>query len=308
MKIVYFGSDDYSAEHLKFMVDSGFGVKLVVTQPDKPKGRGKKVLPTPVKKIAVKKGIEVITPMKVSEIHDVLREYDIGILVSFGKIIPEKILSAPRLGIFNVHPSLLPRYRGASPINRALESGDKETGVTLMKVSSKLDAGPIVLQRRIEIGDFESFGDLEKKLIEEGKKILSEFFKIVESGEIPMKEQDESKATYAPKITKEDLIVDFSKPCEFVKNKIRAYDPKPGAFSNLNGNVVKLFGVKDIRYGESSPGEIASVEREGAWIGCRDGEILVERIQFPGKKPVGFFDAKNGRKLKEGDRFTPPEL
>ncbi len=308
MKIVFFGSDDYSAKHLEFMIDSRFGVDLVVTQPDRPKGRGKKLLPTPVKELAIEKGVDVLAPEQISEIVDILKEYDLGILISFGKIIPENALKAPKLGIFNVHPSLLPKYRGASPVNRALENGERETGVTLIKLSTKLDAGPIVLQRQIEVGDFESFGELQERLIDEGKKILSEFLEIVKIGKIPLRDQDESLATYAPKITKMDLVVDFSKPCDVVKNKIRAYDPKPGTFSKLGDNTVKLFGVRDITEGSPTPGEILKIEKAGAWIGCGDGKLLIEKIQFPGKKPMKFLDARNGRKLKEGDRFTLSEI
>ena len=308
MKVVYFGSDEYSAKHLKFLIDSKVGVELVVTQPDRPKGRGKKLLPTPVKVLADEAGINVLTPERISEILEILRKFDIGILVSFGKIIPESVLNAPKFGIFNVHPSLLPKYRGASPINRALENGDKKTGVTLMKLSTDLDAGPIVLQRQVDVGDFESFGELEDRLVKEGEKLLSNFFEILESGEIQMRDQDGSGASYAPKITKKDLVIDFSRPCEVVKNKIRAYDPKPGAFSKIGNVVVKLFGVKDLRLGESDIGKSTSIERSGAWIGCKGGEILVERVQFPGKKPMRFFDAKNGRRLKEGDNFTLPEI
>lgn len=305
---MFFGSDDYSAKHLEFLIDSGFNVELVITQPDKPKGRGKRLLPTPVKKVAVGKGVNFITPNRIAEIVDILKEYDLGILISFGKIIPKIALEAPRLGIFNVHPSLLPKYRGASPMNRVLENGERETGVSLIKLSVRLDAGPIVLQRRVEIGEFERFGELEERLVEEGKKILSEFLEIAESGSIPLRDQDESQATYAPKITKRDLIIDFSKPCDLVKNKIRAYDPKPGAFSKLKKDTVKLFGVRDISEGSSTAGEILKIEKDGAWIGCGDGKLLVEKIQFPGKKPVRFIDAKNGRRIKEGDRFTLPEL
>ena len=302
------GSDEYSAEHLKHLAEMGISVDLVITQPDRPRGRGKKVRPTPVKETAEKLGIDVIHPEDLKSIVEKLSSYDLGILVSFGRIIPPEVLRAPRLGIFNVHPSLLPKYRGASPINRALENGEKETGVTIMKVTEKLDAGPIVLQRRVEIGPFETFGELERRLIELGKEMLEEFFEMLKKGELELVPQDDSKASYAPKIRKEDLIVDFSKECEVVKNKIRAYDPKPGAISEVNDTIVKLFGVKSIESETGEPGKVISITKEGALVGCSNGSVLIEKIQFPGKKVMTFWDAFNGRKIKEGDVFTLPGI
>ena len=308
MRVFFMGSDEYSAQHLKHLVDIGVNVDLVVTQPDRPKGRGKKLRPTPVKETAMRLGLEVIHPKDLRSITERLSSYEIGILVSFGRIIPPEVLRAPKLGIFNVHPSLLPKYRGASPINRALENGEKETGVTIMKVTEKLDAGPIALQRRVEIGPFETFGELERRLTELGKEMLEEFFEILEKGELELTPQDDSLASYAPKIRKEDLIVDFSKECEIVKNKIRAYDPKPGVMSNLNGTIVKLFGVKSIESEKGEPGRIIRITREGALVGCSSGSVLIEKVQFPGKKVVNFWDAFNGRKVKEGDVFTLPGI
>ncbi len=308
MKVVYFGSDIYSAEHLRFLMDQGCDIGLVVTQPDRPKGRGRRVLPTPVKSVALERGIEVVHPGNILELVEVLSNFDLGILISFGRIVPKEVLNAPRYGIFNVHPSLLPKYRGASPINRVLENGETETGVTIIKLVSKLDAGPVVLQRRVEIFPFENFGKLERKLIDLGKELLGDFLALVSSGNLELREQDESLASYAPKITKKDLIVDFSKPCEVVKNKIRAYDPKPGAFSRLNEQVVKLFEVSDMVFDNSLPGVVEVVTKSGGWVGCKDGRILLRKIQFPGKKPMSFLDAKNGGKLKEGDVFTLPEI
>ncbi len=304
LKVAFFGSDEFAADFLKHLVENGVSVALVITQPDRPKGRGKRVLPTPVKEEALRLGLEVAHPKKLSDLKKKLEDFDVGIVVSFGRIIPPSLLSAPRWGLFNVHPSLLPKYRGAAPVVRALENGEEETGVTIFKVTEELDAGPIALQRRVKVGSFETFGELNERLKELGKEMVLELLEILENGELQLKEQDHSKATYAPKISKDDPLVDFTFPCEKVKDKIRAYDPKPGAFSFLKGQKMRLFGVRDMREGGGDPGRVLEITKRGAWIGCGKGSVLVQKIQFPGKKPIDFWSAKNGRKIEEGDVFS----
>lgn len=304
LKVAFFGSDEFAADFLKHLVENGVSVALVITQPDRPKGRGKRVLPTPVKEEALRLGLEVAHPKKLSDLKKKLEDFDVGIVVSFGRIIPPSLLSAPRWGLFNVHPSLLPKYRGAAPVVRALENGEEETGVTIFKVTEELDAGPIALQRRVKVGSFEAFGELNERLKELGKEMVLELLEILENGELQLKEQDHSRATYAPKISKDDPLVDFTFPCEKVKDKIRAYDPKPGAFSFLKGQKVKLLSVMDMGEEEGDPGRVLEITKRGAWIGCGKGSVLVQKIQFPGKKPIDFWSAKNGRKIEEGDVFS----
>jgi methionyl-tRNA formyltransferase len=301
------GTPEFAAEILEHLIKNGFNVVGVVTQPDKPRGRGRKVAPTPVKAVAEKHEVPFIQPESINkkEALEFLRSVrpDVIIVASYGKILGEKVLSLPRLGCYNIHPSLLPKYRGASPIQRVLENGEERTGVTIYKMVRELDAGPIALQREISIDPFETFDQLEKRLIELSKEMSIEFLEKLKVGDIELKEQDHSRATYAPMIKKEDLIVDFSKDAESVKNKIRAYDSRPGARAFLGNVEVKLFGVTAIDSSGDEPGLINYIDREGAWIGTGDGKVKVRYIQFPGKKKMTFWEAKNGRLIIEGMRF-----
>jgi len=307
LRIVFVGTPEFAAEILEHLIKNGFNVVGVVTQPDKPRGRGRKVAPTPVKAVAEKHEVPFIQPESINkkEALEFLRSVrpDVIIVASYGKILGEKVLSLPRLGCYNIHPSLLPKYRGASPIQRVLENGEERTGVTIYKMVRELDAGPIALQREISIDPFETFDQLEKRLIELSKEMSIEFLEKLKVGDIELKEQDHSRATYAPMIKKEDLIVDFSKDAESVKNKIRAYDSRPGARAFLGNVEVKLFGVTAIDSSGDEPGLINYIDREGAWIGTGDGKVKVRYIQFPGKKKMTFWEAKNGRLIIEGMRF-----
>lgn len=309
MKVVFLGTDEYAASHLRCLLEKGIDVVLAVSQPDRPKGRGRKLLPTPVKEIALKCGLEVIQPQKLTkEIAKRLSNFDIGIVVSYGKVIPESVFAAPRYGMFNVHPSLLPRWRGAAPIQRALEAGDTEIGVTIFRVEKELDSGPIALQEKLKIGEYETYGELEKRLINLGCDMLIEFLRLVEDERIDLRPQ-EGRPVYARKISKDDTMVDFSADAIGVKNKIRAYDPKPGAWALLREERVKLFGVKGVYLDVYEPfGKILKISREGGVISCGSGAVLVEKIQFPGRKPVSFQDALNGRLLSEGMSFKKKSL
>ncbi|KHC90459.1 methionyl-tRNA formyltransferase [Thermotoga sp. Mc24] len=307
MRIVFVGTPEFAAEILEHLIKNRFNVVGVVTQPDKPRGRGRKVAPTPVKAVAERHGVPFIQPESINkkEALEFLRSVrpDVIIVASYGRILGEKILSLPELGCYNIHPSLLPKYRGASPIQRVLENGEERTGVTIYKMVKELDAGPIALQREIFVNPFETFDQVEKRLIELSKEMLIEFLEKLKAGDIELKDQDHSLATYAPMIKKEDLIVDFSKDAESVKNKIRAYDSRPGARAFLGNDEVKLFGVTAIDSSGDEPGLINYIDKEGAWIGTGNGKVKVRYIQFPGKKKMTFWEAKNGRSIIEGMRF-----
>ncbi|PLV59247.1 methionyl-tRNA formyltransferase [Thermotoga sp. KOL6] len=307
MKVVFVGTPEFAGEILEHMVRNGINIVGVVTQPDKPRGRGRKMLPTPVKIVAEEYKIPCIQPESINkkEALDFLQVVvpDVILVVSYGKILGKKVLSLPKYGCYNVHPSLLPKYRGASPIQRALENGEKKTGVTIYRMVKELDAGPIALQEEVDIDPFETFDHLERKLIELSKKMVLEFFEKLKKGKIELREQDHSQATYAPIIKKEDLFVDFSKDAETVKNKIRAYDSKPGARVFLGNDEVKLFGVISLDSSDDEPGLIHYIDREGAWIGTAKGKVKVRYIQFPGKKKITFWEAKNGRLIEEKMRL-----
>lgn len=302
MRIIFLGTPEYASKHLEALLDSGFDVIGVVTQPDRPVGRGRRIASSPVKDFALKRKLPVFEKMK-DVPFDALKP-DIGIVVAYGALIKEKYLDLLPRGFYNVHPSLLPKYRGAAPIQRAIENGEKVTGVTLFKLTKELDSGPIALQVPVNISDYENFDSLENRLIEVGKRILVDF--LTNPGPFSLVPQDHSQATYAPKITVQDTIVSFDKGAEQVKDKIRAYDSQPGARAVLNKETVKIFGVKRIEKikHDMIPGTIVHIDNEGGHIATIDGIVVVSQIQFPSRKRISFLAAMNGRLIKIGDRFS----
>ncbi|HOK82700.1 MAG TPA: methionyl-tRNA formyltransferase [Pseudothermotoga sp.] len=302
MRIIFLGTPEYASKHLEVLLEYGQNIVGVVTQSDKPSGRGQRISSSPVKEVALKVRIPVFERIK-DVPFDMLRP-DIGIVVAYGALIREKYLNLLPLGFYNVHPSLLPRYRGAAPIHRALENGERVTGVTIFRLTKELDAGPIAMQVSIEIDEYENFDSLESRLIETGRNMLIDFLK--NPGSFQLSEQDASQATYASKIGSEDLVVDFSMSAEKVKNKIRAYDSTPGARAMLNGQFVKLFGVKKVLKWKSDavPGTIVHIDNEGGYISTLDGAVVVSQIQFPSKRRITFLSAMNGRLVSIGDRFS----
>jgi len=298
MRILFLGTPHFAAKHLETLLKEGLDVVAVVTQADKPFGRGLRLTPSPVKVLAQQAKIPVYEQLKQVP-FDVLN-IDICIVVAYGKIIPRKYLDM--LPFYNVHPSLLPKYRGAAPIQRAIENGEKSTGVTIFKLTDQLDAGPIVMQESVEIEEFETFDEVEAKLLNLGCQMLVEFLKNPFSHDLVP--QDESQASYAPKIEEEDLLVDFAQPAERVKDKIRAYDSRPGARTFLNGQCVKLFGVRAIEPCSTNvPGTVIRINRDGAFVATSTGLVLISHVQFPGKRKMTFFEAYNGRLIKINDRF-----
>ena len=298
MRILFLGTPHFAAKHLETLLKEGLDVVAVVTQADKPFGRGLRLTPSPVKVLAQQAKIPVYEQLKQVP-FDVLN-IDICIVVAYGKIIPRKYLDM--LAFYNVHPSLLPKYRGAAPIQRAIENGEESTGVTIFKLTDQLDAGPIVMQESVEIEEFETFDEVEAKLLNLGCQMLVEFLKDPFSHDLVP--QDESQASYAPKIEEKDLLVDFAQPAERVKDKIRAYDSRPGARTFLNGQCVKLFGVRAIEPCSTNvPGTVIRINRDGAFVATSTGLVLISHVQFPGKRKMTFFEAYNGRLIKINDRF-----
>lgn len=298
MRVLFLGTPHFAAKHLEALLKNGLEVVAAVTQPDKPCGRGLKPAPSPVKVLAQSANIPVYEQLKQVP-FDTLK-IDVCIVVAYGKLIPKKYLDM--LPFYNVHPSLLPRYRGAAPIQRAIENGEKITGVTIFKLTEQLDAGPIVMQERVEIGEFETFDEVEAKLLNLGCRMLAEFLRNPFS--YPLVPQDESLASYAPKIEEKDLFVDFTQPASKVKDKIRAYDSRPGARAFLDGCCVKIFGAKALEPGSEEAGKIVRVDKNGAHIATPTGFVVVSHIQFPGKRKMTFFEALNGRLLRVNDKFN----
>lgn len=311
-RIVFMGTPEFGGIVLEEIIKNGYNVIGVFSQPDKPKGRGRKVEPTYVKSIALKYGIPVFQPKSVSkgEGFETLVKLNPNIIITaaFGKILRKNVLEYPEKGCWNVHASLLPKYRGAAPIQRAIENGEKETGITIYKMAEALDAGDIAIQKAIPIEINDNLGAVYNKLVELAKEIIIEFLEKFDS--LTLVSQDDSLATYAEKITSEDLKVNFNWDAIKVHNKIRAYDPIPGVSCEIRGEIVKLFGselVENYSKKEEIPyenGTIFDKDNTGIYVKCENGIVKIKEIQFPNKRKITTIDAINGRKLNIGDRFV----
>lgn len=311
-KIVFMGTPEFGGVVLEELIKNGYNVVGVFSQPDRPKGRGRKVEPTYVKSVALKYGIPVFQPKSVSKAEGfetlVKLNPNIIITTAFGKILRKNVLEYPEKGCWNVHASLLPKYRGAAPIQRAIENGENETGITIYKMVEKLDAGDIAIQKAIPIDINDNFGIVYNKLLELAKEAVLEFLEKFDS--LTLVPQDDSLATYAEKITPQDLKVDFNWDAIRVHNKIRAYDPISGVSCEINSEIVKLFGselVRDYTTKKEVPyknGTIFDKNDTGIYVKCENGVVKIKEIQFPNKRKISTIDAINGRKLAIGDRFV----
>jgi methionyl-tRNA formyltransferase len=311
-RIVFMGTPEFGGIVLEEIIKNGYNVIGVFSQPDKPKGRGRKVEPTYVKSIALKYGIPVFQPKSVSkgEGFETLVKLNPNIIITaaFGKILRKNVLEYPEKGCWNVHASLLPKYRGAAPIQRAIENGESETGITIYKMAEALDAGDIAIQKAIPIDINDNLGAVYNKLVVLAKEIIIEFLEKFDS--LTLVSQDDSLATYAEKITSEDLKVNFNWDAIKVHNKIRAYDPIPGVSCEIRGEIVKLFGselVENYSKKEEIPyenGTIFDKDNTGIYVKCENGIVKIKEIQFPNKRKITTIDAINGRKLNIGDRFV----
>ncbi|MGI6732824.1 MAG: methionyl-tRNA formyltransferase [Anaerovoracaceae bacterium] len=305
MRIVYMGTSDFAVPPLKRIKEEGYEIPLVITQPDRPKNRGMKVQPTPVKIQAEEYGIPVLQPESISDSSELIRylqetDPDIIVVAAYGKLLPKSLLSLPRLGCVNIHASLLPKYRGAAPIQRAILSGDAETGVTLMYMSEGMDEGDMIAKKAVPI-DNKTAGQLWNELALLGADLLAETLPAIEAGTAGRTAQDSNLATYAPKITKEDGLVDFHQKAEVIERQIRAMNPRPGAYTFLEGVPIKLFSAELVGSDVNDrPGLIKDVSRKGILVAAGEGDLLVTRIQMPGKRPMDVSEYIKGNKIEIG--------
>jgi methionyl-tRNA formyltransferase len=312
MRVLFFGTSDFAVPSLDALVASGrHQVISVVTQPDKPAGRGQHVAMSPVKHAALRHILPVLQPKRVRrpEFLEVARELkpDVLALAAFGQIIPQALLDLPPYGPINVHGSLLPAYRGAAPIQYALLNGETETGVTTMWMDATLDTGDILLKRALPIDPDDTTGTLAPKLAEIGAELLIETLGLLAEGRCPRTPQDDALATYAPPITPEDSRVRWNEPAERTRNRIRALSPKPGVYAETNGRRVKLWQVS--RRGtwlppyERSAGTVLAVTKEGVEVATGDGALLLEEVQQEGSRRMPAADWARGARIQAGDRF-----
>jgi len=310
MKIVFMGSPDFAVPSLEAML-ARHEVVLVVTQPDKPAGRGSKLTAPPVKVVAERAGVPVLQPASARrpEVAEALRATgaELGVVVAYGKILPRAVLEAFPRGCINVHGSLLPRWRGAAPIQRAVMAGDAETGVCIMQLDEGMDTGPVLLERRIAIGAEETAGELFERLAGIGAEALVEAVAAIEAGTAVATAQPAEGATHAAMLTKADGAIDFARPAAEVAARIRGVDPWPGAVARLRGEVVKIFGARAIGNGNGDGnGNVAEIGEEGMKVEAGEGTVLVRHIQFPGGRRMRVIEAMRGNKIAVGDRLERP--
>ncbi|WP_281756861.1 methionyl-tRNA formyltransferase [Succinatimonas hippei] len=299
-KIIFAGTPDFAAVHLKALIDAEIIPCAVYTQPDRPAGRGHKLTPSPVKELALLHNIEVLTPENFKNKEDVDKflsfNADLAIVVAYGVILPDSIVHGPKLGCINVHGSLLPAYRGAAPIQRALLDGNDRTGVTIMKIVKELDAGDMFIKAEIPISADDTSGSLFDKLASLGAKTLVDNLPDILAEKITAKKQDPSLATYAKKITKEEARLNFNDSAENCNLKIRGLNPWPIANASIDNIVFKIFKAKVLNDNQGKePGTIISVDKKGISVACAEGAVCLEIIQAPGKGRVNAADFARSR-------------
>lgn len=310
LKILFMGTPDFAEACLKALVENGQNVLAVITQPDKQNGRGMKVQFCDVKKYALEKELPVYQPetLKDGAIQGLLEELcpDIIVVVAYGKILPEYVLKFPKYGCINVHGSLLPEYRGASPIQRAVIDGKKITGVTTMYMDKGLDTGDMLLKREYEIGENTNTGEAFDDLAKIGAELLLETLDGLEKGSITPIPQNENSATYAEKIFKDECAVSFDDNAQTVHNKIRGLYPFPGAFCYNDGKLLKLCESRVYKGNvpEGKTGEVVELSKEGILVKCREGALLLTKLKPEGKGVMNASDLINGRKISMGDMLS----
>jgi methionyl-tRNA formyltransferase len=314
MKTVFMGTPELAATVLEHLYDSENQVELVITQPDRAKNRGKKIMMPPVKEVALAHNTEVMQPEKIrndAETIARLREIapDIIVVAAYGQIIPEEILNLPKFGCINVHASLLPKLRGASPIQQAIVQGEEKTGVTIMQMEKGLDTGDMILSEEVEIGSMNA-SELTDCLAQMGGKLVIEAMKLIEDGKAVFVPQDDEKSTYAGLVSKQDGKIDFNKSPEEVERLIRGFDPWPGAFCHYNPNSdvepLQMKIWKAIPTDEPcnlEAGTIVCADKSGIKISCGGKILVVTEIQAPGKKRMAVSEYLKGHAMESGSRF-----
>ncbi len=305
MKIVYAGTPQYAVAPLKALVENGFEVIAVVTQDDRPVGRRARLTPPPVKQYAQERGIPVYQFHKIREHVEELRAIggDIMFTCAYGQILSRAVLESFALGVWNAHASLLPEFRGASPVQSAILAGKTQTGVTIMKTEEKLDAGDILLVKRCDILPGETAGELAEKLSALSAEAMCEAAKMIEAGDDNILLQDDSAATYCKKIAKEDARADFSQPAAKVCALINAMSPSPAAYANLSGAQVNFYRAFEEPEEDGTCGQVVRADKRGIVIKCGGGCVRITEAQFAGGKRLSAADIVNGRKISAGDIF-----
>ena len=297
MRIVFAGTPEFAAEHLKALLDSPYEVVAVYTQPDRPAGRGQKLMPSPVKQLALEHHIPVFQPPTLrnadAQAELAALQPDLMVVVAYGLILPQVVLDIPRLGCINSHASLLPRWRGAAPIQRAVEAGDAQSGVTVMR----MEAGPMLQKVSTEISGQDTGGTLHDRLAEMGPPAVLQAIAGLAAGTLQGEVQDDSLATYAHKLNKDEARIDWSRPAVELERLVRAFNPWPICHSTLNGEALKVLAANLVD-GQGAPGEVLGASKDGLIVACGEQALCLTRLQLPGGKALNFSDLFNSRREK----------
>jgi methionyl-tRNA formyltransferase len=306
--IVFMGTPEIAAVTLQMLIDGSDAVVGVVTQPDRPTGRGQESRPSPVRRMAESRGIPVITPAKIrdSDFLDALRSWNpqIIVVVAFGRILPKSVLDLSPRGCLNVHYSLLPKYRGAAPVTWTIINGEEKGGVTTMQLVEQLDAGPIYLQEEIQLDEHETTASLQAKLAPVGAHLLLRTIFGLKSKSLQPQYQDETCVSFAPMIKKEDGLVDWTQPALTIERRVRAFTPWPSAYTHLNGKLLKIHRATPVQTNRSGkPGEVVKADNGGFWIATGNGTLSLEEVQLENKKRVPGVEFIKGARIAAGNHI-----
>lgn len=303
LRLVFMGTPAFACPTLQRLIERGEDILAVVTQPDRPKGRGQQLAPPPVKVLAERHGIPVMQPAKVRapEFIELIRELapDLIVVIAFGQILPKALLEVPRHGCINVHASLLPRYRGAAPINWCIINGETEAGVTTMQMDVGLDTGDMLLKKSTPIDPEEDSSSLHDRLAEIGAESLAETLDLLLAGRLVPEKQDDLLSCYAAMLKKEDGLIDWGKGAQEIKNLVRGMTPWPGAFTYLHGKTLKVYRIC-VANGSGAPGTVIRADRQGLEVACGSGSVLLEELQLEGRKRLAATEFLAGYKIEPG--------
>jgi len=298
LRLVFAGTPEFAARHLQALLDAGHPVIAVYTQPDRPAGRGHKLMPSPVKLLAQQHGLPVLQPATLrdpaAQAELAALQPDLLLVVAYGLILPQAVLDIPRLGCINSHASLLPRWRGAAPIQRAIEAGDEQSGVTLMQMEAGLDTGPMLRKVTTPISAEDNAASLHDRLALLGARAMAEAIGPLAQGTLAGQQQDDTLATYAHKLNKEEARINWQRPAVELERQIRAFYPWPVSHALLAGETLKVLNACPGE-GTGAPGTILQASKQGLTVACGSGALCLTRLQLPGGKPLAFADLLNSR-------------
>ncbi|MFU6374739.1 methionyl-tRNA formyltransferase [Metapseudomonas otitidis] len=307
LRLVFAGTPEFAAEHLKALLNTPHQIVAVYTQPDRPAGRGQKLMPSPVKQLALQHGLPVLQPPTLRDpaAQEELRALapDLMVVVAYGLILPQVVLDIPRLGCINSHASLLPRWRGAAPIQRAVQAGDAESGVTVMQMEAGLDTGPMLLKVTTPITAGDTGGSLHDRLAQLGPQTVVQAIAGLAAGTLQGEVQDDALATYAHKLNKDEARIDWNRPADELERLVRAFNPWPICHSTLDGQPLKVLAAEPAE-GRGQPGQILDASKDGLTVACGEGALRLTRLQLPGGKPLAFADLYNSRR----EQFAPGQV